>query len=30
MVCYPATWFGEAACHDTRDLCPMEWNKITV
>jgi hypothetical protein len=29
IVCYPATWFGEAAGHDTRDLCPMEWNKIT-
>lgn len=29
IVCYPATWFGEVAGHDTRDLCPMEWNKIT-
>jgi hypothetical protein len=28
IVCYPATWFGEAAGHDTRDLCPMDWNKI--
>jgi hypothetical protein len=29
IVCYPATWFGEVAGHDTRDLCPMDWNKIT-
>ena len=29
IVCYPATWFGEVAGHDTRDLCPIEWNKIT-
>ena len=28
IVCYPATWFGEVAGHDTRDLCPMDWNKI--
>ncbi len=28
IVCYPATWFGEAAGHDTRDLCPMDWNKM--
>ena len=28
IVCYPAIWFGDAAGHDTRDLCPMEWNKI--
>ena len=27
-VYYPSVWFGEAAGHDTRDLCPMEWNKI--
>ena len=30
IVCYPATWFGEAAGHDTRDLCPMDWNKILI
>ena len=30
IVYYPALWFGNAAGHDTRDLCPMEWNKITV
>jgi hypothetical protein len=30
IVCYPAVWFGEAAGHDTRDLCPPGWNKIHV
>lgn len=30
IVCYPSIWFGKAASHDTKDLCPMEWNKITV
>ena len=30
IVCYPGTWFGKAAVHDTRDLCPIDWNKITV
>lgn len=29
MVCYPSTWFGHAMKHDTRDLCPTEWRKIT-
>jgi hypothetical protein len=29
IVCYPTTWFGEAAGHDTMDLCPMDWNKIS-
>lgn len=30
VVCYPSTWFGEAMKHhDTRDLCPTEWRKIT-
>ena len=28
IVCYPETWFGETVGHDTRDLCPMDWNKI--
>ena len=27
-VYYPSVWFGEAAGHDTRDLCPPDWNKI--
>jgi hypothetical protein len=30
IVYYPALWFGDAAGHDTRDLCPIDWNKITV
>jgi len=30
IVCYPSVWFGEVAGHDTRDLCPDEWNKIHV
>jgi len=30
IVCYPATWFGEAAIatHDIKDLCPPGWVKI--
>lgn len=28
IVCYPAVWFGEAAGHNTKDLFPIEWNKI--
>ena len=27
-VCYPSLWFGPSANHDTKDLCPNEWNKI--
>lgn len=30
IVCYPSVWFGEAAGHDTSDLCPEEWNKIII
>lgn len=30
IVCYPSTWFGPALKnHDTRDLFPMDWVKIT-
>ena len=29
-VYYPSVWFGQAAGHDTRDLCPIEWVKIAV
>lgn len=30
IVCYPSTWFGPALKkHDTRDLFPKEWIKIT-
>jgi hypothetical protein len=28
IVCYPSVWFGQSAPHDTRDLCPPEWEKI--
>ena len=27
-VCYPATWFGPALTHNTKDLCPPSWQKI--
>ncbi len=28
-VCYPSVWFGpKLASHDTRDLCPPEWQRI--
>jgi hypothetical protein len=30
IVCYPSLWFGPVAKHDTRDLCPPEWSKITI
>ena len=30
IVCYPSTWFGIAANHDTKDLCPPDWIKIAV
>ena len=30
IVCYPSIWFGEAAPHDTKDLCPPEWTRIRV
>jgi len=29
-VCYPSVWFGPAAPHNTKDLCPQEWIKIEV
>jgi hypothetical protein len=29
IVCYPEKWFGpQLAHHDTRELCPTNWNKI--
>jgi hypothetical protein len=28
IVCYPPIWFGPAANHNTKDLCPTEWNRI--
>lgn len=30
IVCYPSVWFGEITKNDTKDLCPLEWNKINV
>lgn len=29
MVCYPSKWFGPALFHQTYDLFPPTWNKIT-
>jgi hypothetical protein len=30
IVCYPENWFGpQLSQHDTRDLCPPSWNKIS-
>jgi hypothetical protein len=30
IVCYPSVWFGPSANHNTMDLCPESWNKISV
>ena len=30
IVCYPSTWFGPSAPHNTKDLCPNSWHKIEV
>jgi hypothetical protein len=30
IVCYPSVWFGPSAPHNTKDLCPNNWNKIIV
>jgi hypothetical protein len=30
IVCYPSIWFGKKLNHDTKDLCPEEWNKIDI
>lgn len=30
IVCYPSVWFGPSANHNTKDLCPDSWNKISV
>lgn len=27
-VIYPSTWFGPKLTHNTKDLCPPEWEKI--
>jgi hypothetical protein len=30
IVCYPSTWFGPAAPHNTKDLCPSNWIQIKI
>ena len=30
VICYPSVWFGQSANHDTKDLCPNNWVKISV
>ena len=31
IVCYPETWFGpQLSQHDTKDLFPSSWNKISL
>lgn len=30
IVCYPSIWFGPTIQHNTKDLCPPQWNKITA
>ena len=29
IVCYPEIWFGSKATHDTKDLFPESWTKIS-
>lgn len=29
-VCYPSEWFGPKLTHDTKDLCPNDWVKIST
>ena len=29
IVCYPDVWFGPGVSHDTRDLCPESWVKVS-
>ena len=28
IVCYPSIWFGPSTTHNTKDLCPVKWNKV--
>ena len=28
IVCYPSLWFGQKILNDTKDICPLEWNKL--
>jgi hypothetical protein len=30
LVCYPSVWFGPQVSHNTDDLCPPEWIRISV
>jgi len=30
IVCYPSKWFGPSLDHDTKDMSPPEWIKITI
>jgi hypothetical protein len=31
IICYPEKWFGpQLSQHDTKDLCPPNWNKISI
>jgi hypothetical protein len=30
LVCYPSVWFGPQVSHNTYDLCPPEWIRISV
>ena len=30
IICYPSVWFGEVSKNNTKDLCPPEWNRISV
>jgi hypothetical protein len=30
VVCYPSVWFGPSVEHDTKDLIPPEWVRISV
>jgi hypothetical protein len=30
IICYPSTWFGSSAPHNTKDLCPNTWKRITA
>jgi hypothetical protein len=29
-ICYPSVWFGPKAAHNTTDLFPKDWTKITI
>ena len=28
IVCYPSLWFGQKILNDTKDVCPLDWDKI--